>query len=120
MAMCYNPPLVRDKSLGVPASVKLVYLCNISPHNKYEIEMWFKKYDFSISLELLTLCAFLWNCAQLCARTPHWWYVNAGWDNGLVLSGSKSLTEQVLARIGDATDITGHSKLTHKWPGQLF
>ena len=23
--MCYNPPLVRDKPLGVPASVKLVY-----------------------------------------------------------------------------------------------
>ena len=26
MAMCYDPPLVRDKPLGAPASVKLIYL----------------------------------------------------------------------------------------------
>ena len=25
MGMCYNPALVRDKPLGAPASVKLVY-----------------------------------------------------------------------------------------------
>ena len=25
LAMCYNPALVRDKALGAPASVKLVY-----------------------------------------------------------------------------------------------
>ena len=25
MGMCYNPTLVRDKPLGTPASVKLVY-----------------------------------------------------------------------------------------------
>ena len=26
LAMCYNPPLVRDKSIGAPVFVKLVYL----------------------------------------------------------------------------------------------
>ena len=25
LAMCHNPPLVRDKPLGAPASVKLVF-----------------------------------------------------------------------------------------------
>ena len=25
LGMCHNPPLIRDKPLGVPASVKLVY-----------------------------------------------------------------------------------------------
>ena len=31
LAMCYNPALVRDKQLGAPASVKLVYWLAASP-----------------------------------------------------------------------------------------
>ena len=32
LAMCYNPPLVRDKPLGAPAFVKLVYWNGLHNH----------------------------------------------------------------------------------------
>ena len=37
LVMCYNPPLVRDKPLGVPAFVKLIYLVVASDPNIWSI-----------------------------------------------------------------------------------
>ena len=41
----------------------------------------------------------LWNCPQLIVTGPHWWWVNIGSGNGLVLSCNKPLSEPVLTQI---------------------
>ena len=41
----------------------------------------------------------LWNCPQMNAPRPYWWWVNIGSDNGLVPSGNKPLPEPILTQI---------------------
>ena len=41
----------------------------------------------------------LWNWASVIATRPHWWTVNIGSGNGLVLSGNKRLPEPMLTQI---------------------
>ena len=44
----------------------------------------------------------MWNCSQVDATRPHWWWLNIGSGNGLVLSGTKPLPEPMLAKFYDA------------------
>ena len=44
----------------------------------------------------------LWNCPQMNATRPYWWYVNIGSGNGLVPPGNKPLPESMLTQIYDA------------------
>ena len=44
----------------------------------------------------------MWNCPQMNFTGLHWWSVNIGSGNGLVLSGSKPLPEPMLTQISVA------------------
>ena len=73
--MCYDPPLVRDKPLGAPAFVKLIYL---------GIEIL--NIQVNIPLALIP--------DDLVVE-----YVSIGSANGLVPSSSKLLLEPMLTQI---------------------
>ena len=45
---------------------------------------------------------------------PHWWSVNIGSGNGLVLSANKSLPEPILTRIFATMESLGHSELKYR------
>ena len=53
---------------------------------------------FSIWYNLKNRCPeqFLWNCPQVNATRPHWWLVNIGPGNGMVLSGTCTNIYQIL------------------------
>ena len=42
---------------------------------------------------------FLWNYSCVNVTRPHWWLVNIGWGNGLVVSGNKPLTDPMVTQI---------------------
>ena len=41
---------------------------------------------------------FLWNRLRVHSTKPHWWYVNIGSGNGLVLSGNRPLRNRCFSR----------------------
>ena len=59
----------------------------------------------------------LWNCTQVNATELHWWEVNIGSGNGLVLSGNKLLLKPMLIQVYVSiwckwVDAYGHNELT--------
>ena len=68
---------------------------------------------------------FQWNCPQANATITHWWYVNIGSGNGLVLPGNKPLPEvlnQVLYGITRAQwmKFSAVTFISHYKPNQLI
>ena len=60
---------------------------------------------------------FLWECPQVNVTRPHWWLVNIGSGNGLVLSGTKPLLGPMCAHVlWWHMASLGHKDLTwHGW-----
>ena len=54
---------------------------------------------------------FLWNHSQLNATRSHWYLVNIGSGNGLVLSGNKPLPEPMLTDLYCHMTSLGHNEL---------
>ena len=57
------------------------------------------EYNFHVNFSHWWLMYLLWNCRRVIVTGPHWWYVDIGSGNGLVLSGNKPLPEQMLTQI---------------------
>ena len=62
------------------------------------VDHWSAIDGISKSLHRQWLGHLLWNYFQMNATRPHWWSVNTGSGNGLVLSGNKPLPEPMLTQ----------------------
>ena len=64
-----------------------------------EILMKFYIFNFQTDFSDWWLRHLLWNCPNMNVTGLHWWSVNIGSGNGLVLSGNKPLPEPMLTQI---------------------
>ena len=60
---------------------------------------WNFRCNFPIDFSDWWLRHFLWSCPNMNVTGLHWWSVNIGSGNGLVLSGNKPLPEPMLTQI---------------------
>ena len=73
--------------------------CSFKSLAPCEISLKFYIGNFRATFSNSWLRYLLWNCPEVIVIRPHWWQVNIGSGNGLVLSGSKTLFEPMLIQI---------------------